>query len=303
MRLSRFSRAHAISFPTPKWRFFLCQRGWGIWEESNRQAQYGSTKEVLGFFRKVGEEDLSIRGLGIMFLDCMFWLYSNYFLMILYAPQVSTKVASIQQPYITRRRYMFFLETFLQSSIFPLWWNCCACQTHPNERCSLALNCKQCISGLRKLMRYQSVCEDRGEQQPCLEQVKLVFAPVKRGLPCLNRGYRTPDPSPSPSPVSKCLGLPVAHIWQDIWPKYPSDSIFSQWYSLWVVMMFCGGGLDLSSLCVYHVIGLPWWLKFRCKSSLNTQWPVKVRAAAQSSTLWPRILFVTVEAPKSAWTV
>lgn len=33
-------------------------------------------------------------------------------------------------------------------------------------------------------------------------QAKLVFAPVKRGLPCLNRGYRTPDPSPSP--VSKC---------------------------------------------------------------------------------------------------
>lgn len=33
-------------------------------------------------------------------------------------------------------------------------------------------------------------------------QVKLIFAPVKRGLPCLNRGYRTPDPSPSPVP--KC---------------------------------------------------------------------------------------------------
>ena len=63
-----------------------------------------------------------------------------------------------------------------------------------------------------------SVWENRGEQQPRLEQAKLVFAPVKRGLPCLNRGYRTPDPSPSP--VSKCLGLPVAHIWQDIWPKY-----------------------------------------------------------------------------------
>ena len=106
MRLSRFSRAHTIPFSTPKWRYFLCQCGWGIWEESNRQAQSVSAKEVLGFLEKLEKKIYHFGALGnhVFGLNV---LVSNYFLLILYAPQVSTKVASIQ-PYITRRRYTCF---------------------------------------------------------------------------------------------------------------------------------------------------------------------------------------------------
>lgn len=118
---------------------------------------------------------------------------------------------------------MFFLETFLQSSIFTLWWNCCACQTHPNERCSLALktsqNCKQCIPGLCKLMKYQSVCgRIEGNNSHVLSRPSSFLLPSRGGYLAWTAATVTPDPSPSP--VSKCLGLPVAHIWQDIWPKY-----------------------------------------------------------------------------------
>lgn len=202
---------------------------------------------------------------------------------------------------------MFFLETFLQSSIFTLWWNCCACQTHPNERCSLALktsqNCKQCIPGLCKLMKYQSVCgRIEGNNSHVLSRPSSFLLPSRGGyLAWTAATVRLAH-----------LQALCRSVWGSQWPTfgktfgqsiYPSDSTFSQWYSLWVVMMSCGGGLDLFSLCLWHVIGLPGWFKFQCKSSLNTQWQVKVRAAAQSSTLWPRILFVTLEAPKSAWMV
>lgn len=49
---------------------------------------------------------------------------------------------------------------------------------------------------------------DEGKQSP--EQGKLVFATGERGLPSLNRGYRTPDPSLSRLPKCGALELMVA---------------------------------------------------------------------------------------------
>eukprot|EP00435_Cladocopium_sp_Y103_P005346 s265_g1.t1 len=40
-------------------------------------------------------------------------------------------------------------------------------------------------------------------------QATLVFAPPKRGLPSLNRGYSTPDPSPSHLPKCGALELTI----------------------------------------------------------------------------------------------
>eukprot|EP00438_Fugacium_kawagutii_P016239 Skav225365 [mRNA] locus=scaffold476:5010:12391:- [translate_table: standard] len=50
-----------------------------------------------------------------------------------------------------------------------------------------------------------STSASSAREEPSRWQAKLVFTQAHRGLPTLNRGYRTPDPSPSPLP--KCGAL------------------------------------------------------------------------------------------------
>mmetsp|Transcript_72726 Transcript_72726/g.119914 ORF Transcript_72726/g.119914 Transcript_72726/m.119914 type:complete len:224 (+) Transcript_72726:74-745(+) len=60
-----------------------------------------------------------------------------------------------------------------------------------------------------KIFKVESdTTTDEGKQSP--EQGKLVFATGERGLPSLNRGYRTPDPSLSRLPKCGALELMVA---------------------------------------------------------------------------------------------
>mmetsp|Transcript_23524 Transcript_23524/g.54615 ORF Transcript_23524/g.54615 Transcript_23524/m.54615 type:complete len:238 (-) Transcript_23524:147-860(-) len=42
------------------------------------------------------------------------------------------------------------------------------------------------------------------DQVPNISNLKLVFGTLERGLPSLQRGYRTPDPSPSRTGLPKC---------------------------------------------------------------------------------------------------
>lgn len=92
MRLSRFSRAHTIPFPPPNGGSSCVNVGEVFGKSQIARRNPCLRRKFWGFGNHVF-------GLNV--------LVSNYFLLILYAPQVSTKVASIQ-PYIIRRRYTCF---------------------------------------------------------------------------------------------------------------------------------------------------------------------------------------------------
>ena len=105
MRLSRFSRAHTIPFPPPNGGSSCVNVGEVFGKSQIARRNPCLRRKFWGFGNHVF-------GLNV--------LVSNYFLLILYAPQVSTKVASIQ-PYIIRRRIIHvFSGNFLAEQHFPL---------------------------------------------------------------------------------------------------------------------------------------------------------------------------------------